>query len=364
MNAKETTGVTEMAPEAFRGCDNLTTIDLSDSAITVVPEYAFAETKNLDTVKLPITCEELKGNVFNGSNMKWLEESSERLTLIDQDTFKGMSRDKGDVTLCAPSTSYLYRYGKANGFAVEDTPLEEIYTVIFRDWNEKLKKNVQVDEQQVRGGEDAVPPTPLGKTGEVFKGWDGDYTNITEDTTCTAIYEKEDPDAAKFTVTFLDWDDKVVKEIKVSSGGSIADADLPNTATLVRDGYLFIGWDRNLTNITENITTKAVYKALSEDDIVVRYINSVTKEVFYQTTIKKGTVAPSIQTPTVSGYTFKEWLPDLQQLSQKIQISMQYMRQAALIMEERPVRVPAPAPEQAPVREAIITTELLPRCIL
>ena len=46
---------------------------------------------------------------------------------------------------------------------------EEIYTVIFRDWNEELQKNVQVDEQQVRGGEDAVPPTPLGKTGEVFK---------------------------------------------------------------------------------------------------------------------------------------------------------------------------------------------------
>ncbi len=300
-----------MAPEAFRGCDNLTTIDLSDSAITVVPSYAFADTKNLDTVKLPITCEELKDNVFNGSNIKWLEESSERLTLIDQDTFKDMIRDKGDVTLCAPSTSYLYRYGDANGFAVEDTPLEEIYTVIFRDWNEELQKNVQVSEQQVRGGEDAEPPTPLGKAGEVFKGWDPDYTNITEDTTCTAVYEKEDPDASKFTVIFLDWDDTVVKEIKVVSGGSIADSDLPNVATLVRDGYIFTGWDRDLTNITVDITTKAVYKALSEDDIVVRYINGVTKEIFYQTTIKKGTVAPSIQTPTVSGYTFKEWLPDI-----------------------------------------------------
>ena len=276
-----------------------------------MPSYAFAETKNLDTVKLPITCEELKDNVFNGSSIKWLEESSERLTVIAQDTFNGMLKAKGDVTLCAPKTSYLYRYGDANGFAVEDTPLEEIYTVIFRDWNEELKKNVPVDEQQVRGGEDAVPPTPLGKTGEVFKGWDGDYTNITEDTTCTAIYEKEDPDAAKFTVTFLDWDDKVVKEIKVSSGGSIADSDLPNVATLVRDGYIFTGWDRDLTNITSDITTKAVYKALSEDDIVVRYINGVTKEIFYQTTIKKGTVAPSIQTPAVSGYTFKEWLPDI-----------------------------------------------------
>ena len=93
---------------------------------------------------------------------------------------------------------------------MEDTPLEEIYTVIFRDWNEELQKNVQVDEQQVRGGEDAVPPTPLGKTGEVFKGWDGDYTNITEDTTCTAIYEKEDPDASKLTVTFQDWDGTVI----------------------------------------------------------------------------------------------------------------------------------------------------------
>ena len=113
------------------------------------------------------------------------------------------------------------------------------------------------------------------------------------------------------TVTFQDWDGTVIKEIKVSSGGSIADADLPNTSNLVRDGYIFIGWDRPLTNITESFTTMAQYKALSEDDIVVRYINSVTKEVFYQTTIKKGTVAPSIQTPTVSGYTFKEWLPDI-----------------------------------------------------
>ena len=82
--------MTEMAPEAFRGCDNLTTIDLSDSAITVVPSYAFADTKNLDTVKLPITCEELKDNVFNGSSIKWLEESSERLTVIAQDTFTGI----------------------------------------------------------------------------------------------------------------------------------------------------------------------------------------------------------------------------------------------------------------------------------
>lgn len=150
----------------------------------------------------------------------------------------------------------------------------------------------------------------------------------------------------------------------VEKGGSIADADLPNSNLLSRDGYIFIGWDRTLSNIQESFTTKAVYKAIAEDEIVVRYINSVTKEVFYQTTIKKGSVAPSIQTPTVSGYTFKEWLPDIATAITENTDFMRYMRQAALIMEERSVRVPAPAPEQAPVREAIITTELLPRCIL
>ena len=122
----------------------------------------------------------------------------------------------------------------------------------------------------------------------MFQYWDPDPSEITADVTITAMYSKEDPDANKLTVTFQDWDGTVIKEIKVSSGGSIADADLPNTSNLVRDGYIFIGWDRPLTNITESFTTMAQYKALSEDDIVVRYINSVTKEVFYQTTIKKG----------------------------------------------------------------------------
>ena len=33
------------------------------------------------------------------------------------------------------------------GFTVEETSREDYYTVIFRDWNEELQKNVQVDEK-------------------------------------------------------------------------------------------------------------------------------------------------------------------------------------------------------------------------
>ena len=311
----ELAGVTSIAPRAFQRCDALREIDLTESEITTVPEYAFADTTEMRTIKLPTTCTTIEDYAFQKSGMERLE-ASQYLNLIGQHAFDDLIKanpDPKNVVICCPENSYLYNYAQLKGFTVDTTPLVEYFTVNFRDWNEKLGSYALVPdaEQRVKGGEAATPPTPAGKSGEVFQYWDPDPSEITADVTITAMYSKEDPDANKLTVTFQDWDGTVIKEIKVSSGGSIADADLPNTSNLVRDGYIFIGWDRPLTNITESFTTMAQYKALSEDDIVVRYINSVTKEVFYQTTIKKGTVAPSIQTPTVSGYTFKEWLPDI-----------------------------------------------------
>lgn len=311
----ELAGVTSIAPRAFQRCDALREIDLTESEITTVPEYAFADTTEMRTIKLPTTCTTIEDYAFQKSGMERLE-ASQYLNLIGQHAFDDLLKanpDPKNVVICCPENSYLYNYAQLKGFTVDTTPLVEYFTVNFRDWNEKLGSYALVPdaEQRVKGGEAATPPTPAGKSGEVFQYWDPDPSEITADVTITAMYSKEDPDANKLTVTFQDWDGTVIKKIKVSSGGSIADADLPNTSNLVRDGYIFIGWDRPLTNITESFTTMAQYKALSEDDIVVRYINSVTKEVFYQTTIKKGTVAPSIQTPTVSGYTFKEWLPDI-----------------------------------------------------
>ena len=311
----ELAGVTSIAPRAFQRCDALREIDLTESEITTVPEYAFADTTEMRTIKLPTTCTTIEDYAFQKSGMERLE-ASQYLNLIGQHAFDDLLKanpDPKNVVICCPENSYLYNYAQLKGFTVDTTPLVEYFTVNFRDWNEKLGSYALVPdaEQRVKGGEAATPPTPAGKSGEGFQYWDPDPSEITADVTITAMYSKEDPDANKLTVTFQDWDGTVIKEIKVSSGGSIADADLPNTSNLVRDGYIFIGWDRPLTNITESFTTMAQYKALSEDDIVVRYINSVTKEVFYQTTIKKGTVAPSIQTPTVSGYTFKEWLPDI-----------------------------------------------------
>ncbi len=58
-----------------------------------------------------------------------------------------------------------------------------------------------------------------------------------------------------YTVTFLDWDGTVISEQAVDSGSAaVAPAD-PE-----RDGYVFVGWDTDFSNVTSNLTVTALYE--------------------------------------------------------------------------------------------------------
>lgn len=58
-----------------------------------------------------------------------------------------------------------------------------------------------------------------------------------------------------YTVTFKDWDGKILKTQTVTEGAS---ATAPPNST--RDGYTFIGWDKGFTNITSNLEVIAQYE--------------------------------------------------------------------------------------------------------
>ena len=151
VKASETAGVTKLEPEAFRYGDSLSEIDLSDTMITEVPEYAFADTPKLRTVKLPATTVKLNNNVFDHSEMERLEAGS-ALNLIDLSAFANLgtngNKDHSEVTICAPEGSFLYQYADYNHFAIDTVPQVNYYTVKFRDWNEELGKNVDVGDPQ------------------------------------------------------------------------------------------------------------------------------------------------------------------------------------------------------------------------
>lgn len=63
---------------------------------------------------------------------------------------------------------------------------DDVYvTVRFVDWD-----GTQLDAQVIKYGEDATKPADPTRDGYTFTGWDKTFTNVTEDLTVTAQYEK------------------------------------------------------------------------------------------------------------------------------------------------------------------------------
>ena len=75
------------------------------------------------------------------------------------------------------------------------------------------------------------------------------------------------PEEVYYKVTFLDEDETKLAEIDVLEG---EDAIYPNEDPTKEEDdeftYKFIGWDKELTNVTEDIVTKAVYEAVSKEN--------------------------------------------------------------------------------------------------
>ena len=192
-------------------------------------------------------------------------------------------------------------------------------SVVFLDWDGTTLK-----EEDVRMNQDATAPADPTREGYTFTGWDKSFTNVTEDLTVNALYEinkytitivtehgivtakdaEENPvdlslpieygkviwliatpdegyeedewtnynpasgltvkENVTITVTFkqliyhvifVDYDDTVLKE---------EDVPYKNAATApadpTREGYTFIGWDKDFSAVTEDMTIKAQYE--------------------------------------------------------------------------------------------------------
>ena len=189
------------------------------------------------------------------------------------------------------------------------------YTVTFVDYNDEVLKT-----EEVAAGESATAPAEPTREGYDFVGWDTDFSNVTSNLTVKATYtEKEKADytaldaaieqaealteddytaatwsalqtaltaanavdknlyaddqatvdaAAEaltaaiealaevtFTVTFVDWDDTPIGEAQIIKKGGAAQAP----ANPTREGYTFVGWDTEFTNVTSDLTVKATY---------------------------------------------------------------------------------------------------------
>ncbi len=163
------------------------------------------------------------------------------------------------------------------------------FTVQFVDWDGAVLKSETVS----LGGSATPPPDPT-REGYTFAGWDGDYTNITADTTITVQYVE----GSLYTVTFVDWNGEILKAEAVGTGGS---ATPPSNPT--REGYTFIGWDGSYTDIQADTMVSATYTILTFTVVFKDWDGVALKSEI----VDYGSDMTPPVDPVRSGYLFNHW---------------------------------------------------------
>ena len=126
------------------------------------------------------------------------------------------------------------------------------YRVTYVDWDGTSQ--IYICSESVMEGGNASGKVPSSyqfvQSDYLFIGWDKLLTNIIESTVFTAQYGRP------IVVTYYDWDGTKLGTRKVGEGG-----DATNLMTVPkRKGYIFVGWDKPLTNVTEEISVTAQYE--------------------------------------------------------------------------------------------------------
>ncbi len=384
IEADELVGVTKIEPEAFMDCPGVGSVDMTGSSIGDIPVDAFRNTTDLYSVYLPDTCKAIWAGAFQESNVRYLEiptsvsyidpngfdtnvnapntckqitfyteansnaavyaEIYDNINVTQKETiitytvyFVGMDgtvidkqtveEGKDAVPPEAPEVEGFKFIGWAPSYEAVSRDLTVVAqyepidpdslkaAVRFIDYDDRVLKTILVEI-----GKDAEPPVDPVREGYRFTGWRPAITNITEDVDIYAQYEKIDSDEFMLKVTFVDYDDKVLKEDMVNPG---EDAEPPVNPT--REGYIFTGWRPSYKNVTEDITVYAQYEKVDSEETkyLVRFID-FDDTVLYTQRVNPGEDAITPEAPTRAGYKFTGWRPAITNITKDLDTYAQY----------------------------------------
>lgn len=207
-------------------------------------------------------------------------------------TFVGWDQDITSVTQnLSPKAVYVK----------DDNGVIKKFNVVFLDWDGTV-----IDRQTVSEGEDAVLPTAPERDGYLFDQWSASHKNIKEETIIVALYTEVE---IGYRVVFLGVTDNQLGDVQFVRAGQSA---IPPVAPTV-EGYKFIGWDKDYSNVQSDMTIKAVYTRNipeGENKANVSFVdwNNVVFATFVVDTPADITGDSRIpEDPTREGYDFVQW---------------------------------------------------------
>lgn len=139
---------------------------------------------------------------------------------------------------------------------------KEIYTVTFDANGGSFEDGSKKQEQKVEEGTKPTEPKAPTKKGYRFIGWDQTVTEAVENVTYKAVWEA----VKTYEITF-DANGGKFENQKDTLTVNVEENQKPTVNIPTKKGYVFQGWDPEITTATKNTTYKAIWKELSLDDL-------------------------------------------------------------------------------------------------
>lgn len=139
---------------------------------------------------------------------------------------------------------------------------KEIYTVTFDANGGSFEDGSKKQEQKVEEGTKPAEPKAPTKKGYRFIGWDQTVTEAVENVTYKAVWEA----VKTYEITF-DANGGKFENQKDTLTVNVEENQKPTVNIPTKKGYVFQGWDPEITTATKNTTYKAIWKELSLDDL-------------------------------------------------------------------------------------------------